>query len=406
MFADLPKDRIVGLDLARFVALVGMIATHVWLYADLVTSEQVWFSAEFRGRASALFAVLAGVGVVLSTRTVLSQSRHGSARWMLVFRGAALVAIGLTLGLLRPPMLLILVSYGVMFCFLALVLTLGRRALVVLSIFIGLAAPVLSLLVAMWSRIGNATEVDNPSWLDLAEPLPVIRSLLFTGEYPVAIWLTYGLAGMIVARSLLRPANVKELRLVSVRVLVVGVGIWAFGLAAAASVHVILGGVYAVVVDTGRIGRPLGGSLAYLLGAGPHNGTSFDLLLTIGFAVTAIGLLVLLGTALGPLARLILSPVIGAGSAPLTVYSAHVALVACAVIYATGKTYGALTDQELQTTTDTWWISNGTFFAANVVLVLLIGAAVAWSAKRGPLETVVTWAGKTAARMSSRSKTV
>jgi hypothetical protein len=398
---DSPRGRIVGLDLARFVALVGMIATHVWLYSAPETGDLVWFSAEFRGRASALFAVLAGVGVVLSTRTLLSQDRHRPARWMLVGRGSALVALGLTLSFLQPPMLLILVAYGLMFCLLALVLTMPRRGLLALSVFIGLAAPVLSWFVARWSRIGNVTEVDNPSWLNLAEPLRLIRSVLFTGEYPVAIWLTYGLAGMIVGRSLLRAANVEQLRLTAVKTTLVGAGMWICGVIAAAGVHVALGGVFAVLIDEGRIGRPLGGSWTYLLGAGPHNGSSFDLLLTVGFAFTSIGLLVLLGTFLRPVAHRILGPVIGAGSAPLTVYCAHVVLVSCTVIYVTGSPYGELTGRELQSTVGAWWISSGECFAANVALVLLIGAYVAWTARRGPLEALVTWAGRTAARVGA-----
>jgi len=44
MIDGMPGGRIVGLDLARFVAIMGMMATHVWLYADLATGEQVWFT--------------------------------------------------------------------------------------------------------------------------------------------------------------------------------------------------------------------------------------------------------------------------------------------------------------------------------------------------------------------------
>jgi hypothetical protein len=396
--AEPSGGRIVGLDLARFLAVVGMIATHVWLYSDLESGEQLWLSTQFQGRASALFAVLAGTGVILSTRSQLARCRIWPARWMLVGRGVALMVVGLTLGLLQPPMFIILVNYGLMFCLLAIVLTSRRKVLVALCVLTGLASPVLSSLVATWSRIGNVTEEDNPSWLHLGEPLSLIRSLIFTGEYPVAIWLTYGLAGMLVGRTLLRSTGVRELRLIAFKITAVGAAVWTIGLVAATSIHVAIGEVYAMTVDEGRIGRPLRGSWIYLLGAGPHNGTSFDLLLTLGFAITAIGLLVLLGTSLPPLAERILGPVLDAGSAPLTAYSAHVALVAFAVVYVSGKSYGALTGQDLQTMSSTWWISSGEFFAANIVLVLLIGAAVTWTAKRGPLEAFVTWVGRAAAR--------
>jgi hypothetical protein len=396
-----PGGRIVGLDLARFVAVVGMMAVHVWLYADLRTGEQLWFSGQFTGRASALFAVLAGVGVVLSTRTPLRRGRQMAARWMLVGRGVALIAIGLTLGLLQPPMLVILVSYGVMFWFLALALTWPRRVLVAGGVVLVVAAPVLASAVGLWSRIGNRTEVDNPSWLNLADPLPLLRGLLFTGIYPVTIWLAYGVAGMLVGRALLRVWDVNELRVVAVRLVAGGAGIWLLGVTAAAVARDALGGAKVVVLDLGRIGRPLAGAPFYLLGAGPHSGTSFDLLLTIGFAVTAIGLFVLLGTVLDALAQRILSPVIGAGSAPLTVYSAHVIFVAYTVIFITGRPYGALTGRDMADIGTTWWISSGEFFAANVVLALLIGTAVVLLRRRGPLEAFVTWAGRRAAHIDS-----
>ncbi|WP_166804540.1 heparan-alpha-glucosaminide N-acetyltransferase domain-containing protein [Cryobacterium algoritolerans] len=399
MIDGMPGRRIVGLDLARFVAIVGMLATHVWLYADLATGEQAWFSGQFRGRASALFAVLAGVGIVLSTRTPLRQGKRMSARWMVVGRGAALIVIGLTLDLLQPPMLVILVSYGVMFWVLAVALTWRRRVLVVVGVVSVVAAPVLAYFVALWSRIGDVTEADNPSWFNLADPLPLLRGLLFTGIYPVTIWLVYGVAGMLLGRSLLRAQSVPELRVVAVRLLAIGAGVWALGVVAATVAHHALGGIYAVVIDRGRIGRPLGDTPIYLLGAGPHNGTTFDLLLTIGFAVTTIALLVLLGTVLSPFALRMLSPVTGAGSAPLTVYSAHVVLVSSVVILLTGKPYGALTDRDWAAIGTPWWISSGVFFAANVVLALVIGATLVLLARRGPLEAFVIWAGRKTARV-------
>lgn len=394
---ETPGTRIVGLDLARFVAIVGMMATHVWFYADLDTGERVGFSALFDGRASALFAVLAGVGIILSTRTTLLTRSRMAARRMLVGRGAALIATGLTLGLLQPPMLVILVYYGVLFWFLALALTWPHRALIAAGVIIVFAAPVLASAVGLWSGIGNTTEADNPSWLDFADPLALLRGVLFTGIYPVSIWLAYGVVGMLIGRALVGARCRKELRSIAIRLGATGAGVWLLGLTAAAAVQNALSEADAAMIDVGAIGRPFAGSWLFLLGTGPHTGTSLDLLLTIGCAVTAIGVLVLFGTVLGARAQRILGPVIGAGRAPLTVYSAHVIFVACTVIFVTGKPYGALTAGDLAAISTTWWISSAEFYAANVVLALLIGTVVVLLSRRGPLEAFVTWIGRKAA---------
>jgi uncharacterized membrane protein len=55
--------RVVGVDVARALALVGMMATHI---LPGLEQGQVSFSHQLAaGRASALFAVLAGVSLVL-----------------------------------------------------------------------------------------------------------------------------------------------------------------------------------------------------------------------------------------------------------------------------------------------------------------------------------------------------
>src|SRR5262249_44248191 len=59
------RGRIVGLDLARFVALAGMMLTHVWYTSDYLAGTMTWWGTLFEGRSAALFAVLAGVGCVL-----------------------------------------------------------------------------------------------------------------------------------------------------------------------------------------------------------------------------------------------------------------------------------------------------------------------------------------------------
>ena len=91
------QGRLVGLDVARCLALLGMVATHVLdertPAGDLATSQ--WLAG---GRASALFAVLAGVSLGLMTRAPL----HGRAlAWRsagVAGRAVLIAALGLVLG--------------------------------------------------------------------------------------------------------------------------------------------------------------------------------------------------------------------------------------------------------------------------------------------------------------------
>lgn len=405
------RERILGLDLARFVAIAGMMATHTWLWADSVAGVHVASSEQFQGRASALFAVLAGVGAVLATRAPIREGRPGAARLMLVGRGIALVAIGLTLTLLDIPIFVILAYYGVLFWFLALAITWPRWVLVAVGAVVAVVAPVAVYLLGEAFQL-TEREASNPNWLSLADPLPVLRGLLATGTYPVLIWIAYGLVGMAIGRTLLAARGAGTVRVAAVTLAAVGAAVWLGGIALAALAQGPLGAVRGLATDLGiseeqalglltdpGSGRPLPGSPWMLLASAAHTGTTFDLLLTIGSSTTVIGLLVLLGTVLGPLARRILSPVLGAGAAPLTVYSAHVLLVGTVTLVMLGKPYGELTWQEYVVLDTPWFLSSWGFWLANILMALLIGSFLTFLGRRGPLETLVTWAGRLAARL-------
>ncbi|MGH3332175.1 MAG: heparan-alpha-glucosaminide N-acetyltransferase domain-containing protein, partial [Nocardioidaceae bacterium] len=69
-----PPGRVIGLDVARALALVGMMATHI--LAPIEGNHLTVIQQVAGGRASALFAVLAGVSLALmSGRTVPPSGR-------------------------------------------------------------------------------------------------------------------------------------------------------------------------------------------------------------------------------------------------------------------------------------------------------------------------------------------
>src|SRR5699024_8256212 len=88
--------RLVGVDLARLLALVGMFAAHVTAVED---GEVPVLFQVVAGRSSALFALLAGVSLVLVTRAT-SAGNVGVHRARLLVRAGVVALVGMVLGVL------------------------------------------------------------------------------------------------------------------------------------------------------------------------------------------------------------------------------------------------------------------------------------------------------------------
>ena len=93
------RSRLAGVDAARGLAVLGMVAVHVLPRTDDDGGPSLPYVLA-SGRAAAAFAVLAGVGVALAT----ARTGEGRAlqRGRLLVRAAAVGALGLTLGALEP----------------------------------------------------------------------------------------------------------------------------------------------------------------------------------------------------------------------------------------------------------------------------------------------------------------
>ena len=92
-------DRLIGVDAARWLALIGMIGVHTMPARD-PDGSLTWVEHAFAGRSSALFAVLLGVSLALMTG---GSRRHEGARLRqgaagIAVRAVLVGAIGLALG--------------------------------------------------------------------------------------------------------------------------------------------------------------------------------------------------------------------------------------------------------------------------------------------------------------------
>ena len=315
------RVRLAGVDAARGLAVLGMVAVHV-LPAENADGSVALPEQLAGGRSSAAFAVLAGVGVALATRRATDRWR---ARLRLLLRALLIAALGLYLGRLDTEVAVILVYYGVFFVLLVPFLWWPPRRLLVTAAGVALLSPVLSF--AVRRRI-TEPDFSNPVYGDLVRaPGDLAWELLLTGVYPAVPWATYLLTGLAVGQLALdRTAT-------AVRVAAAGAALWAAAAAASALLLGPLGGYAAIgeligETDPALVEEAIAPSFFgnvptdtwWLLAVDArHSSTTPDLVGTTGTALLVLGLCLLVARRAG----LLLAPLSAVGSMPLSVYTAH-----------------------------------------------------------------------------------
>lgn len=381
-----PEARVVGVDVARCVALLGMMATHV-LRPVSSDGTLAWHQAVAGGRASALFAVLAGISLSLMTGRQVPHrglQRLGDAAG-LAARALLIALVGLWLGQLDTRVAVILVYYALLFVLALPFLGLGPRPLLTIAAGWALAAPALSHLARRaWGD--QPPTVPTPQSLDAVGA--TVIDLTLTGYYPALAWLAYLLAGLGIGRLDLRNSAV------AARLLVVGsaTALLAWGLSrAATSVPLARNALVDRPVGARswdevvhRMAFGLGGTTPtdtwwWLTVVAPHSATPFDLAHTAGSAAAVIGLALLLSRAAASSAWTgeAWTTVFGAGAMTLSLYALHVALL----------------------TPGRWPDPTPGSYARHALLALLVGGAFTLAGRRGPLEAVVGVASSSARRL-------
>lgn len=401
--------RVVGVDVARALALLGMMSVHLLpqFHPDGTLTPAFWVSA---GRASALFALLAGVGLALATGGPHPRLRpRGPVVSGMLTRAVLIAALGMALAALDPPVAVILTNYGLLFTVAAVAWVLRPRTLLITAAVWAVTAPPLVHLLRVHLPVGPG---DQPTFTGLADPGTLLSHLLFTGYYPVLLWVPYILVGLALGRcdlhdrSVLGRMTVAGLALLSgarlVSDLLVRQGWSALNAAGPDQVLQPMLGL-AQLQSRDQYGVPPTTTWWWQVVASPHTGTVFDLTGTIGSSLFVLGL-VLLGTSwVSRRSSRLTSPVRGlvallaaAGSMTLTLYSVHVVAVHLFPPADSGGHQGRL-------------------LATHIVLALALAGA--WKAsrgggrgdagtlpglavgRRGPLEGIVALASRTAGRL-------
>jgi uncharacterized membrane protein YeiB len=194
------KQRIVGFDVARALAIFGMVIVNfkVAMSANTGSPFLLNFAQLFEGRASALFVIIAGIGITfMSNKARLSNDNLSisKSRKSLIKRGLLLVFIGL----LYTPIWEadILHFYGFYFMIAAVVIAIKDRALLVIATMIVLAFPLLMLLFNYEQNWNWATLSYENFWsLD-----GMIRHIVFNGFHPIFPWAAFLIFGMWLGRQ-------------------------------------------------------------------------------------------------------------------------------------------------------------------------------------------------------------
>lgn len=194
--------RIRGLDTARALAIFGMFWAHVGPM-DLQGLAGRAFALP-HGRASLLFAILAGISLEIIYRR--TGCDFPSFRRKILWRAGWLLAAGLLLQIPDHGIAVILQYYGVVFLVCAFFVPLSS------SRILGLAVT-FTLLGGTVYFLGNRFApgiFDRASATLLAPPWETAVNLLATGAYPAMVWISPVLFGIWLGRQDLRSRNVSN----------------------------------------------------------------------------------------------------------------------------------------------------------------------------------------------------
>jgi uncharacterized protein len=200
---QITNQRIEGLDVARGLSLFGMFVVN---YKVIVEAEGngsdwlIWFTELFQGRASAVFVLLAGIGISLMTR----KARNGDSD--LLIRKSKISIWRRSAFLFLVGMILYVVGwtgdilhyYGVFMFIASFLIAVSNKIIIVMCILLGLISQILQ----VTSNYLKGWNLDRPfiEYTDFWTVEGFFRNLLFNGYHPILPWICFFLLGMIIGR--------------------------------------------------------------------------------------------------------------------------------------------------------------------------------------------------------------
>ncbi len=366
-------DRIVGLDVARGLAVIGMLAAHTLTTEIFDWAQPGTWGDVVNGRSSVLFAVLAGISLAIitgRTEPVVGVPLL-QARLRIFTRAALIIAIGGILETLGTPVAIILPVYGMLFIVSLPFLRWRSRSLFALASVLAAVMPfVVATLVAL-----NVDAAYEWSWF---------AELAVLGAYPALTWAAFVLLGLGLGRLDLTAALIqRRLLIAGVALAVAGYGLgslaWhAWGSAQGAGAFLMSDFSEPTSLSDGASSF----DTSSLVSIAPHSGSTFEVVGAAGFALAVIALCLMAA----PRIRFALYPLAATGAMALTAYTAQIVILWAVGFSVTGESQTLLF----------------------VVLALgTMAVASVWGATlgRGPLERMLTAVSRSAAAIAPGNQT-
>ncbi len=350
--------RIIGLDIARAFAVVGMVIVNFKVTMSAETNGPQWlrsFAAIFDGRAAATFVVLAGIGASLGSRRQRASGspiEQRAAQWTLARRALFLFVVGWAFYPIWPAD--ILHYYGVYLAVGAVVLFASSRALLAVA---ASAIAASFVFIVTFDPFAN-WNLDDYSYRGITTVEGFLRNLFLDGFHPVLPWVAFYLLGMWLGRTDLRnPAWRRRLAFRAASVVAV----------TEAAAWLVLGPKGSTLDDLDDE------SWRWLFSVEPIPPLPLYLAAGAGTAVLVIIGSIWLGD---QLPTRITEPLVSTGQLALTIYVAHV-LIGMGTLEAMGR---------LENQTLPWAVVTSLAFSAAAIV-----ASTLWRRRyaRGPLEAIM-----------------
>lgn len=339
------RGRIPGVDVARAVAIVGMVVVHFTLTDPTgAGGDAAALPDGPLGRVSLLFVLVLGVGVSLQDRSRSSSRRR--TRQRLVWRAGVLLPLGLGLQTLGHGVSVILADLALVLLLAALVVGWSSRRLLGAAGMAFVAGPAVFVAVGtLWPGLvtGVAPALTDP-------PGQIVAGLLVGGVYPLVVHVGALLLGMWLGRLDLADP-VLQVRMLAIAAVAALALLWA-------------GAVLAAITPSGA---PEWWTLA--VDSEPHSQSFVWLWQASAAAVATLAVCLALGQWMPRLLR----PLVALGQFAFTVYVGHILLMAADPELVRGATIAGA----------------GLRVAAFLVVATLLAMGWLAVARRGPLEYVL-----------------
>lgn len=188
------SNRIIGVDVARALAVIGMIIVNFKIAFGQTGSELLKsFAKLFEGKAAATFVVLAGVGIALMSNSAVKNRDAQKIRKIqirLVKKSIFLFIVGLLY--ISIWIADILHFYGIYMIITLLLLKSSKKVIITTSLILILVYPFLMPIL----NFDIGWNFETFEYADFWKVNGFVRNLFYNGFHPVIPWTSFMLLGL------------------------------------------------------------------------------------------------------------------------------------------------------------------------------------------------------------------